>query len=60
MNDASEADLAVLEKLEKDQQVLSPGERRYSVVFINDVSPIADDVRSSSKFDRLLSGSVQI
>ena len=58
-NDASEADLAVLEKLEKDQQVLSPGERGYAVVFINDVSPIADDVRSWSKFDRLLSGSVK-
>ena len=59
LNDASEADLAVLEKLEKDQQVLSPGERGYAVVFINDVSPIADDVRSWSKFDRLLSGSVK-
>jgi aminoglycoside phosphotransferase family enzyme/predicted kinase len=57
--DASEADLAVLEKLEKDQQVLSPRECGYAVVFINDVSPIADDVRSWSKFDRLLSGSVK-
>jgi aminoglycoside phosphotransferase family enzyme/predicted kinase len=54
-NDASEADLAVLEKLEKDQQVLSSQERGCAVEFINDTNPIADDVHAWNKLNRLLS-----
>jgi aminoglycoside phosphotransferase family enzyme/predicted kinase len=53
-NDASEADLAVLEKLEKDQQVLSARERTCTVEFVNDVNPITDDIHSWKKLNQLL------
>ena len=55
--DASEADLAVLEKLEKDQQVLLPPERDCAVEFINDANPIAEDIHAWNKLNRLLSAS---
>lgn len=54
-DDASEADLGVLEKLEKDQQVLSPQERKCAVEFINDTNSIADDVHAWSRLSRLVS-----
>jgi hypothetical protein len=54
-NDASEADLVVLKKLEKDQQVLSPRERGYAVEFTNEVNPIAENTHAWRELSRLLS-----
>lgn len=53
-NDASEAGLAVLEKLQMHRQALAARERGCTVEFINDVNPIADDILSWEKLDRLL------
>jgi aminoglycoside phosphotransferase family enzyme/predicted kinase len=50
-NDASEADIAVLEKLQLAQQPLSAQERVYTADFINEDSGIAAD---SSGWSRLL------
>jgi uncharacterized protein len=50
-NDASEADIAVLEKLQLAQQPLSPGERAYAVEFANEGAGIAAE---SSGWSRLL------
>jgi len=58
-SDASEADLAVLEKLEKDQQVLSPRECDYAVEFINDGNTITDDAYAWKKLNQLLGSSRQ-
>ncbi|SEK85609.1 AAA family ATPase [Nitrosovibrio tenuis] len=58
-NDASEADLAVLEKLQMHQQTLTPRERTCAVEFINDANPIADDLLAWKRLDQLLSLSRQ-
>jgi hypothetical protein len=49
----------VLEKLEKDQQVLSPRECDYAVEFINDGNTITDDAYAWKKLNQLLGSSRQ-
>lgn len=54
-NDASEADIAVLEKLQLAQQPLSPKERECTADFINEDAGIAADLAGWSSLARLLS-----
>ena len=53
-NDASEADLAVLEKLQMSQQPLSPEERKHAVDFENEGTSLALDNPGWSSLDQLL------
>jgi len=54
-SDASEADIAVLEKLQLAQQPLSPKERGYAADFINEDAGIAADSAGWSSLYKLLS-----
>ncbi len=54
-NDASEADLAVLEKLRMHQQMLTPEERAVSVEFLNEAEGFAADARPWQRLNQLLS-----
>ena len=53
--DASEAGLAVLEKLERHQQMLSPQEHSRMVEFVNEKNAIDTDVHAWKKLNQLLS-----
>jgi hypothetical protein len=53
-NDASEADIAVLEKLQMSQQPLSPGERKHAVDFENEGADLTLDNPGWGSLDELL------
>ena len=53
-NDASEADLAVLEKLLRTHQPLSSKERGYAAVFLNEGAGFAADMAGWSRLQQLL------
>ena len=53
-NDASEADIAVLERLQKTQEILSPEERDYTAVFVNEASGIAEYSEGWNRLKQLL------
>ncbi len=55
-DDASEADLAVLEKLENEQEVLTSQEQVHAVVFSNEGAGITADAASWDKLTLLLQG----
>lgn len=57
-NDASEADLAVLESLKSKQEALSPAEQSQAVAFSNEGEGFALDASAWGKLDRLVSVSV--
>jgi aminoglycoside phosphotransferase family enzyme/predicted kinase len=57
-NDASEADLAVLESLKSKQEALSPAEQSRAVAFLNEGEGFAFDASAWGKLDRLVSVSV--
>ena len=54
-NDASEANLAVLESLQEKQEVLSPPERLHAVEFFNEGDSSATESEAWKKLTRLLS-----
>ncbi len=54
-NDASEANLAVLESLQEKQEALSPQERLHAVAFFNEGDSSATDLEAWKKLARLLS-----
>ena len=53
-NDASEADLAVLEKLSGVQQLLSEEEEKVTVAFVNESSGMDSDAANWEKLSNLL------
>jgi aminoglycoside phosphotransferase family enzyme/predicted kinase len=53
-NDASEANLAVLESLQEKQEALSPQERLHSVEFFNEGDSSATELEAWKKLTRLL------
>ncbi|MBA4142974.1 MAG: AAA family ATPase [Nitrosospira sp.] len=53
-NDASEADLLVLEALQEKQEALSPRERDCTIEFVNEGEGFAADARAWGKLDQLL------
>ena len=53
-NDASEADIAVLEKLQKTQEILSPEESDYTAVFVNEASGIVESSEGWNRLKQLL------
>jgi aminoglycoside phosphotransferase family enzyme/predicted kinase len=57
-NDASEADLAVLESLKSKQEALSPAEQSQAVAFLNEGEGFAFDASAWGKLDRMVSVSV--
>ena len=59
-NDASEADIAVLEKLHMSQQPLSPRERKQAVEFENEGEGLALDNHGWSSLDQLLSKFISV
>lgn len=59
-NDASEADIAVLEKLEISQQVLSSKEQERAVYFDNEGATLALDNPGWNKLDQLLRGLISV
>ena len=54
-NDASEADLAVLDSLQEKQEALSPQERLHAVEFFNEGDSSATELEAWGKLTRLLS-----
>ena len=56
-NDASEADITVLEKLLRTQELLLPKERGYAAYFINEGAGFAADMAGWSMMQRLLGNS---